>query len=211
MKNSKISVQILLLVLLAGCSSITNNNALMGVTDEQSSLYRGNDNDGVDKLSKAELRAGKLPEGTYDKAPVGAFEHRDYRGVKLDPNEALSLINKYRRDNGLKTVVLDPVLTETAKQHSRDLAKHDRISHYGSDGSNPWDRVSKSGYNPQLAAENVGTGQLSMKEVMQGWKKSPGHNKNLLLADAEHIGIALVYDPKTAYKTFWTLILGSKI
>ena len=209
MKIAIFSMQIICLGLV-GCSSIMNNDAIMGVNPEKSSLYRP-DSDRINKLSKEELRAGKLPEGSFDKAPVGAFQHRDYSGVKLDPSEALRLINHYRRQNGLKSVVIDPLLTETAKVHSRDLAKHDRISHYGSDGTNPWDRVTKSGYNPQLAAENVGTGQLSMKEVMQGWKDSPGHNKNLLLADAEHIGIALVYDPKTEYKTFWTLILGSKI
>lgn len=195
---------------LTGCSSFVNNDAFFGVNNQKTTTYSP-DNDGVDKLSKRELAAGKLPEGTYDKAPVGAFQHRDYKSVRLDPNLALQLINKYRRKNGLQPVKLDPLLTKAAKAHSRDLARHDRISHYGSDGSNPWDRVVRSGYKPQLAAENVGTGQLSIKEVMQGWKNSPGHNKNLLLADARHIGIALVYQEKTEYKTFWTLVLGSKL
>ena len=62
-----------------------------------------------------------------------------------------------------------------------------------------------------MAAENVGTGQTTLKEVMAGWKKSPGHNKNLLLPDAEHMGIALVHDPKTEFRTFWTLVLGARI
>lgn len=104
---------------------------------------------------------------------------------------------------------LNPSLTEAAKAHSRDLAKWDRISHYGSDGSNPWDRVKRTGYNAKLAAENVGTGQATIEEVMKGWQDSPGHNKNLLLADADHMGIALVTDPKSEFKTFWTLVIGS--
>lgn len=209
MKSAFISLQIVCIT-LAGCSSILNNDAFFGVNNQQSAKYNPS-SDGIENLSKRELAAGKLPDGTYDKAPVGAFQHRDYKGVKLNPNVALNLINKYRRKNGLQPVKLDPLLTKAAKAHSRDLAKHDRISHYGSDGSNPWDRVVRTGYKPQLAAENVGTGQLSMKEVMQGWKDSPGHNKNLLLADARHIGIALVYDSKSEYKTFWTLVLGSKL
>lgn len=195
---------------LAGCSSIPFNEALFGVTSVDGGIQRPS-GDGIEGLSKQELAAGKLPAGTYDKAPVGAFEHRNYSKVKLDPLEALRLINAYRKSKGLGSVTLDPILTKIAKRHSSDLAKHDRISHYGSDGSNPWDRVERSGYNPQLAAENVGTGQLSIKEVMQGWKDSPGHNKNLLLSDARHVGIALVYSPKTEYKTFWTLVLGAKI
>jgi uncharacterized protein YkwD len=44
---------------------------------------------------------------------------------------------------------------------------------------------------------------------MRGWKESPGHNKNLLLGDATHMGIALVQDPRTEFKSFWTLVIGS--
>ena len=124
---------------------------------------------------------------------------------------AQTLINAYRREKGLKPLKHNVELTNAAKAHSRDLAKWDRISHYGSDGSNPWDRVKRTGYNAKLAAENVGTGQATIDEVMKGWKESPGHNKNLLLADAEHMGIALVQDPKTEFKTFWTLVLGSPL
>jgi len=121
------------------------------------------------------------------------------------------LINAYRKEKGLKALKLSAALTEAAKAHSRDLAKWDRISHYGSDGSNPWDRVKRAGYNAKVAAENVGTGQASLEEVIKGWKASPGHNKNLLLSDIEHMGIALVQDPKTEFKTFWTLVVGASL
>ena len=107
--------------------------------------------------------------------------------------------------------MLNAALTEAAKLHSRDLAKWDRISHYGSDGSNPWDRVKRVGYKAKVAAENVGTGQASVEEVLKGWEASPGHNKNLLLRDAEHMGIALVQDPRTEFKTFWTLLVGASL
>lgn len=153
----------------------------------------------------------QAPKGTFEKAPTGALVDRDYTGTTLDPEFARDLINQYRADNGLKPLKLDPELTAAAKAHSRDLAKWDRISHYGSDGSNPWDRVKRTGYRPRLAAENVGTGQASFEEVLRGWKKSKGHNKNLLLADAEQMGIALVHDPKTEFKAFWTLVFGSKM
>jgi uncharacterized protein YkwD len=151
----------------------------------------------------------KAPSGTFEKAPSGALADRDYSATSLDPEIARDLINQYRHENGLKPLKLNATLTEAAKGHSRDLAKWDRISHYGSDGSNPWDRVKRTGYKPRLAAENVGTGQASFKEVLKGWKDSPGHNKNLLLADAREMGLALVQDPKTEFKSFWTLVIGS--
>ncbi|MCB1510310.1 MAG: CAP domain-containing protein [Hyphomicrobiaceae bacterium] len=147
--------------------------------------------------------------GRYKKAPKGALADRDYSRTRLVASEALRMINSYRRKHGLRPLKLDVLLTKAAKAHSTDLAKWDRISHYGSDGSNPWDRVRRTGYKARLAAENVGTGQASLAEVFEGWRKSPGHNKNLLLRDATQMGIALVQDPKTEFKTFWTLVLAT--
>lgn len=153
----------------------------------------------------------KVPSGAFEKAPQGALADRDYSQTKLEAERAMALINAYRREQGLKPVTLNSELTAAAKNHSKDLAKWDRISHYGSDGSNPWDRVKRAGYNARVAAENVGTGQATIEEVMKGWKESPGHNKNLLLPDAQHMGIALVQDPKTEFKTFWTLVMGTRL
>ncbi len=151
----------------------------------------------------------KAPSGSYEKAPKGALAGRDYSTASLSPEKARDLINQYRRAKGLKPLTLNAELTSAAKAHARDLARWDRISHFGSDGSNPWDRVKRTGYNAQVTAENVGTGQASFDEVLKGWKESPGHNKNLLMRDASHMGIALVQDPKTEFKSFWTLVLGS--
>ena len=151
----------------------------------------------------------QAPNGSYEKAPTGALADRDYSHTALDAERARDIINQYRKDRGLKPLKLNAELSEAAKAHSRDLAKWDRISHYGSDGSNPWDRVKRAGFKARLAAENVGTGQVDFNEVMRGWKESPGHNKNLLLGDATHMGIALVQDPRTEFKSFWTLVIGT--
>jgi uncharacterized protein YkwD len=153
----------------------------------------------------------KAPQGSFERAPQGALGDRDYSATRLDSDKARELINAYRKEKGLKPLKLNAELSDAAKAHSRDLAKWDRISHYGSDGSNPWDRIKRTGYNARVAAENVGTGQINIEEVVKGWKDSPGHNKNLLLSDAEHMGIALVQDPKTEFKTFWTLVVGSPL
>ena len=158
------------------------------------------------QLAKLDDRA---PSGTFEKAPAGILADRDYSKTELDAQMARDIINAYRKEKGLKPLKLSPELTEAAKSHARDLAKWDRISHYGSDGSNPWDRVKRTGYKARLTAENVGTGQIDFNEVMKGWKDSPGHNKNLLMSDADHMGVALVQDPKTEFKSFWTLVIGS--
>ena len=152
---------------------------------------------------------GDVAIDSSGKAPKGALADRDYSSTALNPSLALTLINDYRATKGLKPLKLDPRLTIAAKTQSRDLAKTDRISHYGADGSSPWDRVKRAGYDAKIAAENVGTGQASLEEVFKGWTQSPGHNRNLLLPGARDMGIALVADPKTEFKTFWTLVVAS--
>ena len=131
--------------------------------------------------------------------------------ARLDPVEAVRLLNEMRAEHGLKPVRLEMHLMRAAKAHSRDLAKADHISHYGSDGSSPWDRVKATGYRAQLAAENVGTGQTSVEELFKAWAASEDHMKNLLLADAEEVGIALVENDASENRTFWTLVIGKPL
>ena len=82
----------------------------------------------------------KAPSGSYERAAPGVLSDRDYSHTALNAEMARDIINAYRKKHGLKPLKLNAELTEAAKAHSRDLAKWDRISHYGSDGSNPWDR-----------------------------------------------------------------------
>jgi uncharacterized protein YkwD len=210
-------------LLLAGCgmasSSLTAGFADSGqptssITPRSSQRTASADNPTASAAPIGERYAkldDRAPKGTFERAPAGALADRNYSQTSLDADRARDMINAYRKSKGLKPLKLDATLTEAAKAHSRDLAKWDRISHYGSDGSNPWDRVKRAGYPAKLAAENVGTGQVTIDEVVKGWQASPGHNKNLLLSDAEHMGIALVQDPKTEFKTFWTLVIGSPL
>ncbi|HEY7083428.1 MAG TPA: CAP domain-containing protein [Hyphomicrobiaceae bacterium] len=213
----------LLFLLLCGCSMANSSGVSAGfAADEQptSSITSSRlASDPAERSSGPSEGTPKryasnddhIPKGTFEKAPSGALANRDYSTTQLDPEKARDLINAYRKTKGLKPLKLNAALTEAAKAHSRDLAKWDRISHYGSDGSNPWDRVKRAGYNAKVAAENVGTGQASLEEVIKGWQASPGHNKNLLLADVEQMGIALVQDPRTEFKTFWTLVVGASL
>jgi uncharacterized protein YkwD len=215
----RVFVAALLAVLLAGCS-MANSSLTAGFADSgqpTSSVTSRPSRESTQTANAASIspspapRDDKIPKGTFEKAPHGALSDRDYGSTRLDPEKARELINAYRKEKGLKPLRLNTQLTEAAKAHSRDLAKWDRISHFGSDGSNPWDRVKRVGYSAKLAAENVGTGQVTIEEVMKGWQTSPGHNKNLLLPDAQEMGIALVQDPKTEFKTFWTLVIGSSL
>ena len=194
----------------SGSSSGNQSTAVrgksVGLGGEPTTARSGNPNPQVAAASQTD----KAPKGSFDRAPAGALSDRDYSTTNLDAGRARDLVNAYRSKNGLKPLSLNIELTNAAKAHAKDLGKWDRISHYGSDGSNPWDRVKRAGYNAKVAAENVGTGQINFDEVLKGWQESPGHNRNLLMSDVDSMGIALVLEGKTEFKTFWVLALGAR-
>lgn len=128
-----------------------------------------------------------------------------------DLQTALSDLNAYRAQNGLAPLTLNAKLTAASQSHSDDLASFGGAAHKGSDGLFHDSRVKREGYNFSMAAENVATGQRSWDAAFKAWQESPGHNKNLLADNATEIGIALTYEPKTTYLTYWTMVLAAPL
>jgi uncharacterized protein YkwD len=70
-------------------------------------------------------------------------------------------------------------------------------------------RITRSGFDAKVAAENISAGYHTMAEAFSGWRDSPHHRANMLLKGASHMGIAAVYAPGTKYRVFWALILAA--
>ena len=47
--------------------------------------------------------------------------------------------------------------------------------------------------------------------MFAAWQKSPSHNENLLRDDVTDFGLALVYDPDSAYQTYWAMLVASPL
>jgi len=100
----------------------------------------------------------------------------------------LCLVNKFRAENGLKPLAFHPKLMQAAQLHSEDQAKTRSMTHQGSDGTKPSQRIEATGYKWQCVAENVAYNQDCEETVMQAWIDSPGHRANLLKNDVVHFG-----------------------
>ena len=87
-------------------------------------------------------------------------------------------INQYRKKKGLNALSSLDIADQQAAQHSKNMAlKKTAFSHNGFE-----ERIaviSKTAGTMRAAAENVAYGQLSAKEVVEGWLNSPGHKKNI--------------------------------
>lgn len=129
----------------------------------------------------------------------------------LDMDVALSDFNAYRAKMGLTPVRYSEKLNKASELHAADMAVAGDASHTGTDGSAHGDRVQRQAYYFSIVAENVASGQKSWEKVFAAWQKSPGHNENLLRPDVTDFGVALVYDPDSAYQTYWAMLVASPL
>jgi uncharacterized protein YkwD len=127
--------------------------------------------------------------------------------AQLDPAAAASMISGYRRNNGLGAVTIDPELTRLAHAQAQAMASRDKLGHEVAGPFN--ERLRKSGYKAREAAENISAGYHTLAEAFSGWRDSPPHRANMLLREANRIGIAAVRAPGSKYKVFWALILAA--
>jgi uncharacterized protein YkwD len=128
----------------------------------------------------------------------------------VDAEAAARLISQYRADHGLKPLKLDPTLMKLAAEHAQRMASMDRMSHSLPGEGSFAQRIAAGGFQASMAAENVAAGQKTLAEVFAAWRKSPGHNANMLLPDVSLMGIAVAVQPGGRYHTYWSLELGER-
>ncbi|MFF4840617.1 CAP domain-containing protein [Streptomyces collinus] len=116
----------------------------------------------------------------------------------------VTLVNAERAKVGCSALTLNPTLTKVAQAHSQDMAAHQNMSHTGSDGSSPGDRITAAGYNWSSYGENVAYGYGTPEEVMAGWMSSPGHRANILNCAFKEIGVGLAQP-----NNYWTQDFGT--
>jgi hypothetical protein len=67
-----------------------------------------------------------------------------------------------------------------------------------------------SGVHSGMAAENIAAGTKTWAETFHMWQTSPGHNANLLQSKADIVGVAVAYNERTRYKTYWAMVIAEK-
>lgn len=100
-------------------------------------------------------------------------------------------INQERRRLNLPQFRMSPRLVRGAQLHACDNANHNRLSHYGTDGSSPGDRVLRVGYNFDFITENVAIGYADAEQVLAAWLRSSTHRKNIFEPRTRELGVAV--------------------
>jgi hypothetical protein len=97
--------------------------------------------------------------------------------------ELLVHINRYRLESGLNELSFDKTLNKLATTHCQQMEVTDKLSHSGFD-----ERFEKCGRS--VCVENVGWNFETAAGQFRAWKKSRGHNENMLNKQIRHAGIS---------------------
>jgi uncharacterized protein YkwD len=120
-------------------------------------------------------------------------------------NELLRRINTLRIQNGLQTVSLNTALTTAAQRHSQDMANSGNISHTGSDGSTPEQRMRAAGYLGSTGEEAIYGGRATVDDAWYFWTTDRVHANMLLKPEYTVVGIAAV---NAADRSYYTMDFG---
>ncbi|RLA02574.1 MAG: CAP domain-containing protein [Gammaproteobacteria bacterium] len=92
-------------------------------------------------------------------------------------------------------------LGTAAKLHAKDMARHSKMTHTGSDGSDLMTRIFRQKYRGQMFGENVAAYQRDVNHVMRSWLKSSGHCRNIMTKSFKDFGSA-------REASYWAQVFG---
>ena len=108
--------------------------------------------------------------------------------------DILKYTNQFRKSKGLTSLIMRDDLNAIARKHSEDMAKG--RSDFGHRGYDQREQQVQKLIKPFYGmAENVAYGVAGGKQVVDLWKNSTGHRRNML-GDYKYIGIGTDRDKR---------------
>jgi uncharacterized protein YkwD len=144
-------------------------------------------------------------------APAAAVPVADELALALAPDATTQqnvfiYTNAHRGRAGAAPVRYSGAATVAAQRHANDMARRNRMTHIGSDGSNAGQRLTRAGFRWTSWGENLAVGYTSSSAVVWAWLNSPGHRANLLNPRFRWMGVGIAYGHG---RTWWCVVLAS--
>jgi uncharacterized protein YkwD len=122
--------------------------------------------------------------------------------------ELANLINNARAEAGLSPLNVNAALTAAAQGHSIDMACHGLISHSGSDGSTPSQRVAAAGYAASRSSEII-YGSGYPQTAFDWWMNDQVHRDEILNPYVTEMGIGYAWVQGTSAQGYYTVNFAS--
>lgn len=107
------------------------------------------------------------------------------------------LINQERAAHGLPALRVDDRLNNSAQAWSNRMVAMHRFTH----GANFARRISAAGFRWSAAGENIATGYMTPRQVVDGWMGSTGHCENILNPTYRDVGTGVDRHAISGYGT----------
>jgi uncharacterized protein YkwD len=117
-----------------------------------------------------------------------------------EEQELFSYINSEREREKIPHLIWDDELYTVARDHSQDMAKMGKMSHTGSDRSEPHQRIRAAGIYASKTAENVAR-DLNIISAHTSLMESLYHRENILDPQISHGAVGVVHSGKYLYVT----------
>lgn len=119
------------------------------------------------------------------------------------------ILNEYRLKQGLEPVEENRVLSGFALRMAIDQSQQPFLSHRDAKGRSLAQRAKEDLRMKFIELrENLGAGQTSAEEIMEGWMKSRPHRANIDSGNITHYGISLVVRSDRKERPVWVLMLA---
>lgn len=139
--------------------------------------------------------------GQVEGASIYELRRAPSQVVQSSQAAAAAAFNGWRRAQGLAPLTRSAQLQRAAQAHSDDMARMNKMSHVGSDGSRVGARARAAGYDYRHVSENVAMTPLGIDSAMELWAKSSSHRAAMLRTDVREFGLA-------QNGRYWTLVMG---
>ncbi len=130
-------------------------------------------------------------------------------GLNAYATRMVELVNLERVADGLPALEYNGELSEAARRHATDMARHDICSHELSDGEKFYQNVFDSGYPVTEVGENVAAGISTPEEAFECLLSSPEHRSNIMSTDFRQIGVSDAVNATSGYRYFWAQEFGA--
>jgi hypothetical protein len=107
-------------------------------------------------------------------------------------DQLVTFTNQKRLENGLSPLKYNAELSDAAAKKAADMFSKDYWAHVAPDGKTPWDFINSVGYIYTVAGENLAKNFNDSEGVVTAWMNSPSHRENLLRAQYEDVGFAVM-------------------
>jgi len=115
-------------------------------------------------------------------------------------DQVVQLINKERKQRGLKPLHFDPELNKWARIKTEDMIKNGYFAHKAPKYGKAVEMLRKAGLTFRWVGENLGK-TSSVQRAHQGFMNSKVHKATLLNKDFTHAGGGIVYKGATLFIT----------